>query len=184
MKNRFFPFLIFALLPCALPAQKKVAFAGNIQAGLLEGETGGAFQLSAAAGVKRGTWTTTLGAGMDYYYLRSIPVFLQVQKDFGKAKAPFVYAAGGYNFPWLRAQDKGWSIGETKGGFYGDAGIGYRLPVSKTSSLQFSVGYSVKNMTTTNTDWFVISIYPPPPQVLYEQHQTLRRISIKTGLWF
>jgi hypothetical protein len=184
MLTKNFSFLLLVLLPLALLAQKKTSFTGTVQAGFLAGAQGEAMQVSTAAGLRKDTWTAAVGTGLDYYYLRSIPVFLQLQKSFGNAKAPFVYAAGGYNIPWLRAVDKGWHIGEPKGGFYGDAGIGYQLPVLKNSALQFSVGYSVKNLTTTDTDLVIIAIYPPPPLVLYQEKHTLRRISIKTALWF
>lgn len=175
-------FLGFA--PAVSLAQKKFSPVGGVQAGLLEGEQGGALQLKALGGVKKGTWTAAAGAGLDYYYLRSIPVFLHLQKDFSKSKAPFVYAAGGYNIPWLKPSQKGWNLGESTGGFYGDAGIGYRLPVMKSSALEFSLGYSVKSLTTSRYKDVYITIYPPPPMVLYKQEHTLRRVSIKTGLWF
>lgn len=180
--------MIFLLLLLGLQTmgqQKRFTYNGSVQAGLLEGEEGSAFQLQAINGVAYKTWSAGVGVGLDYYHSRSIPLFLALQKRFGAAqKAPFVYVNGGYNFPWLNATERGWSYDDAKGGLYADAGIGYQVPVLKKSLLFFSAGYSKKNYSTENVYPIAIDIYPQPWPQTYRMDFGLRRLSIKTGLRF
>jgi hypothetical protein len=184
MKSFFFiPFIILAF---AATAQKKgLSYQGSVQGGLLEGEIGSAFQLSTINGVQYKTWSAGLGAGIDYYQTRSIPVFLSMRKAFGSGtKAPFVYANGGYHFPWLKQSDKTWYTLEADGGLYYDAGIGYQLPVFKKSALFFTAGFSQKNMRRKEHDGVWIAIWPAPPPQIRTIEQNLRRLSIQTGIRF
>ena len=126
----FFSITLFIFCLQATAQKNSYRFQSNMQFGLLEGEQGSAFQLQTINGVQHKTWFAGLGVGLDYYHTRSIPLFLNVRKEIFKGeKTPFVYASGGYHFPWLRAEDKDWYITETKGGLYFDAGIGYQVPV-------------------------------------------------------
>lgn len=180
--------LIIVCLTLVLLAQaqkKRIQFQSMVQVGLLEGEVGSALQLQTINGIKYKTLSAGIGAGLDYYHTRSIPLFLDIRKAFGSnKKAPFIYVSGGYNFPWLRKAEKLWLVANTKEGMYYDAGVGYQLPVLKGSALFFSAGYSVKKFSTTNFDGVVIAIYPSPPLTYYENRYSLPRISVKTGLRF
>ncbi len=178
--------IIFSAIVFLADAQKKVMkFQSLIQAGLLEGEQGSALQLQMVLGVKYKTWSAGGGAGLDYYYGRSIPLFIDVRKSFsGNANTPFLYADGGYNFSWLREKDKIGFESDSKGGLYLDAGIGYELPAFKTQKLFFSVGFSQKNFTKTYNSMPYLSIWPPPPQAYRTNEYVARRLSIKTGLRF
>jgi hypothetical protein len=177
---------IFSFL-VSFAQQKKFSFSGAVEAGLLEGEQGSAFQLGAMAGIRKNTWAFSLGSGLDYYSVRSIPVYLDVQKNiFNKAKTPFVYVSGGYHFLWLAETFDDWSWRhdwEKKGGFYYKAGIGYQLPALKNSSLYFSAGYSEKEHSENYTSTFPCLIGPCPE---YKEtiSNRLRRLSITTGLRF
>lgn len=184
MKKWMNLFLLLAGLQAA--AQPKTfLYDGRVQAGLLEGEAGSAFQLQTVQGVQWRTWSAGVGAGLDYYHARSFPLFLELRKLLDKGKqAAFVYADGGYNFPWLTPAQKEWSVATTSGGLYADAGIGYQIPVLKKSLLFFAAGYSQKNYSTRNVYPVMIDIYPPPPPSTYKMEYQLRRLSIKTGLRF
>lgn len=52
-----------------------VGFSTTIQAGLLEGEDGSAFGLKTFGSVQRKGGSAGIGVGLDYYNIRSIPVF-------------------------------------------------------------------------------------------------------------
>lgn len=191
MKNRFSLVLLFLLVAAVGSAQtgSKFSLQGSAYVGLLEGKPGGDFQLGATGGVKKGTWTASIGTGIDYYQLRSVPLYLQVQKNLvSGTKAPFVYASGGYNLAWLRIIEKEWSYmgnGNAKGGLFADAGIGYELPVLKNSALQFSAGFSMKKMSVEEYPYdVIIAIYPMPPVSPAFTDYTFRRISMKVGLRF
>lgn len=167
-------------------AQKSgFVFQSTVQGGLLEGSMGGAFQLQSINGIRYKTWTAGAGAGLDYYHTRSIPVFLHVRKAFGTGtQTPFLYASGGYHFPWLKDDDKSGGFTEADGGLYYDAGIGYQLPVLKKSALFFSIGYSQKSFSREEMDGAVIAIWPMPAPRTRLHEFDLRRLSIQTGLRF
>jgi len=180
-----FPLLLL-LLALQVSAQKKfVSYDGSIRGGLLEGESGSAFQLQTVNGIRYKTWSVGFGAGLDYYVARSLPVFLELRKSFGASqKAPFLYAAGGYNFPWLKQSEKEWGYVKADGGLYADAGIGYQIPVLKKSLLYFTLGYAQKAYAMYQSAPVWIDIYPSPPSPTYKMDFTFRRLSVKTGLRF
>ncbi|HET7897958.1 MAG TPA: hypothetical protein VFL47_09820 [Flavisolibacter sp.] len=181
----FFPLLLLLFTLQAGAQKNTIAYDGSIRGGLLEGDNGSAFQLQTVNGIRYKTWSAGIGAGLDYYFARSLPVFLELRKSFGSSlKAPFVYAGGGYNFPWLKEEEKEWGFVEANGGLYADAGIGYQIPVLKKSLLFFSLGYSQKAYERLQSPPVWIDIYPSPPMPTYTYQYNLRRISIKTGLRF
>jgi hypothetical protein len=75
--------------------------------------------------------------------------FLDLRKDiFNKPLTPFIYADGGYHFPWIKDEDKNRRfIIDAKGGLYYDIGIGYELSLMKNKNLLFSAGYSYKSFS-------------------------------------
>ena len=72
---------ILCLSSVSFAQQKRIAFEGAVQAGLLEGEKGSAVQFGAMAGIKKNTWTASVGSGLDYYGIRSIPLYANLQKN-------------------------------------------------------------------------------------------------------
>ena len=113
--------------------------------GMLEGEAGTTFQLQAIQGVRMGKWFAGVGVGLDYYHIRSIPLFLDIRREFfNKKNAPFIYADGGIHFPWARDIDKpSYEKAEFANGFYYDVGLGFRIGNRKRGFL-ISGGYSYK----------------------------------------
>jgi hypothetical protein len=185
MTRNLFKLLLLCIGLPAAAQTKNFTYDGSVAAGLLEGESGSAFQLQTINGVAYKTWSAGVGAGLDYYHSRSIPLFLAVRKSFGTSvKAPFLYAHGGYNFPWLRNVEKEWGYANAIGGLYADAGIGYQVPVLKKSALYFSAGYSQKNYSVEYAYPVYIDIYPAPPSATYKTDNRLRRLSIRMGLRF
>ncbi|RYZ58314.1 MAG: hypothetical protein EOO14_09890 [Chitinophagaceae bacterium] len=165
--------------------EKSPLFQSTVQLGLLEGENGSAFQLQTVHGFNLKTWFAGVGTGLDYYHTRTIPLFVSLRKSFSHGvKTPFVYFNGGYHFPWLRQQDKLWAETKASGGLYYDAGIGYQLPVMKTSALFFTAGFSQKNFQTSTDYNYYIDIWPQPAPQRTVHDYSLRRLSIQTGLRF
>ena len=192
MKAKLFLFAAaLATASVALAQKAKITLHTSVQAGLLEGERGGALQLQSVQSLNYKTWSAGIGTGLDFYHTRSVPVFLAVRKTVTKnAEAPFVYIDGGYNFPWLTATDKEAFISNAKGGFYYDAGIGYQFPVMKKNQFFFSAGISGKQFTTEQETWIYIDYIWPgpssqvPPKVVSLYRYRLQRLSIKAGLRF
>jgi len=176
--------LVFAI---GVQAQKaKPQFTSLVQGGLLEGEQGSAFQLKAINGVKYKNWIGGIGVALDYYQSRSVPLFLAVRHFFEPTtKGVFLYADGGYNFPWQTAEQKSWDYQEASGGFYGDGGLGYQFPLRNKSFLFLSAGYSQKAYSGKYAYATVLDIYPSPyPTQTYKIDYTLRRVSLQLGLRF
>lgn len=176
--------LFFLLFSLSLSAQKsKPHFTTLLQGGLLEGERGSAFQVKAINGIAYRTWTGGLGVGLDYYHTRTVPVFLDVRKSFGKSlKAPFVYASGGVSFPWVKTAEA--SNLKHNAGLYMDAGMGYQFLLRSKSFLFFSAGYSQKEHTQRYYSPTPIDYYPWPSQSTYKMEYSLRRLSVQAGLRF
>src|SRR6185295_18507230 len=107
----------FVFLGICASAQKKASFSSRNYVGLLEGEHGSSLQLQTINGVQFSGWFVGLGAGIDWYYRRSIPVFTSVDKDFLKKGKRSFYLSGnvGINLPWQTDDyHNEWGYNETK----------------------------------------------------------------------
>jgi len=167
--------------------EKHIRYHSINQVGVLAGSSEAALQLQTINGIKCKTWFAGLGVGLDYYYARSVPVFLDVRKNiFNKGITPFIYADGGYNFPWSSKKDDDKVLWEekTNGGLYYELGIGYKTPVSKKMQLLFSAGYSYKNLSKTVNVMPWLSMRPAPSEAYEKYEYSLRRMAIKAGLSF
>ncbi len=115
--------------------------------GLLEGETGSAFQLQTINGAQYKSWFAGVGLGLDFYRIRSIPLFADIRKEFGKGNNKlFVYADMGVNFSWATDLQKTSYVQNDKfsNGFYSDLGLGYKVAAGKKNAVVLSLGYSYK----------------------------------------
>ena len=161
----------------------KIKFQSDLQLGMLVGQSGHNFQIQSVNGIRINTFSIGLGAGIDFYGVRSIPLFLDFKKDlFDKRETPFFYFSGGRHFPWNEAYEEEWNKYEPKAGWYYDAGIGYTIPLKKQSIL-FSAGYSFKSFDETviyNT-W---CLWGDCPERFESNSYQLRRISLRAGIRF
>lgn len=157
------------------------------EVGILEGENGTSFQLQSIVDVQYRRWFTGIGAGIDYYTFRTIPVFLDVRRNLmNKNKTPFIYADAGINFPWLKKEEKASYNSEFKNGWYYDIGLGYNVSFKNSGALLISAGFSQKNFTEKRPAPVFIDILPNPYPYDYSSklNYSLRRISIKMGWIF
>jgi hypothetical protein len=192
MRN-YAPLLLFFLLTVAgnhiMAQQKKsapLAFHSINSIGLHEGEAGSALLLQTLNGVQYRSWFAGLGAGIDYYRFRGVPVFLDIRKYFGAASNHFfVYGDLGMHAHWLTDQQKKagftteWNL---KNGLYTDAGLGYSIKLGSRQALLLSAGYSRKTIRGTQTDYTPIA-YDGPPAVT-QLHFNMNRLAIKAGIQF
>ena len=153
--------------------------------GLLEGQAGSAFQLQTVNGARYFSWFAGIGVGLDNYRLRTIPIFLDVRKEFGNSSNKFfVYADAGISFSWIPDNEKmPYTQEHFSNGFYDDFGFGYKAALGKKNALQVSLGYSYKNLTDTYTYGYYNVDPPtgnPPEKISYY----LNRLSIKLGWSF
>lgn len=162
------------------------SFQSNNQIGLLEGKTGSAFQLQTINGIRYKTWFAGVGAGLDYYHRRSIPLFVDIRKDILKnKKTPFLYADGGVNFSWGKEDGEGtWHVEYGNGHFY-EAGLGYKFGLKNNMALFFSAGYSYKSSVEKRYGVTYCPFLGPCVEGLIERFDySLNRLSLKAGFSF
>lgn len=169
------------------PAKKgcSCSFSSINQIGVLNGSKGAYFQIQTINGIKYKTWFAGVGAGIDFYTRGGFPVFLDVRKDiFEKQSTPFLYADAGIHLVPDRIEKVSqWYQNTYSNGFYGDAGIGYKLAIRARSRLLVSSGYSYKNINRRYEYLDACST-----SRCYENYYTyksyLHRFSLKVGLQF
>jgi hypothetical protein len=160
------------------------AFSAINQLGLLEGSKGSAFQLQTINGIRYKTWFAGIGAGLEYYHIRGIPVFLDIRKNIlAKANTPFVYADGGIHYTWERDKDKsGYGKTEFNNGLYYDLGLGYKVRIKNDQAFLLSVGYSFKDVVETRMYEGYCPFFPPCVAARTEAYKyKLNRLSLKLG---
>ena len=183
-------FIFAVCLSVMVSAQQKTATGGwqfhsinNI--GLLEGQTGSAFQLQSINGMQYRSWYAGVGLGLDFYRYRTIPLFLDIRKEFGSGiNKLFAYADGGVNFCWLTDNQKSMYLTDDhyEAGFYTDLGLGYKIGLGKTNHLLLSIGYSLKKLKESYQSYHV---YPPDYTLNKEQLiYNLNRLTLKIGWEF
>jgi hypothetical protein len=160
----------------------KPTFKAIVNGGLILGANTPAVQLQAITGMQYKNWFAGIGGGLDYYYLRSVPLFVEVRKTFSNPYALFVYAGAGWNLPWVTRDQKAgpWYTSRFKKGWYYDAGIGWQASIGKRHAVLLSAGYSGKNFEELQKP------LSTPPVVNEDDYTTrlsysLRRLSLKIG---
>ena len=168
------------------PVSNKPAFRSSFAVALINGSASTSFNVQTVHGILLNRSFMGLGAGIDYYHFRSVPVFLELRQEFGKGKKHFlVYADGGYNIDWLTDKTKefGWQRQPVyKGGWYYDCGVGYRI-LLKENALVLTTGYTYKEVqkieTFTNCS-FGSLCFDETERFLY----SMSRISVRAAFQF
>ena len=182
--------VLTALIAVPIAAQQTgsnitIHFSSINNIGSLKGESGAALQLETVNGVEKQSWFAGLGIGLDYYRFRSIPLFIQLRKEFGKKDSKvFVYGDGGINFAWALANEKMRYVinDEVKNGLFAETGFGYKFSFNAHSALLITAAFSFKKIVETNQ---VFQGYGPrlfSDQSRYDY--ALNRIAIKVGWEF
>jgi hypothetical protein len=185
MRKYYLPVLLCCLLACAAFAQEKLQYSSMNYAGLLEGDNGSAFQLQTVQGIKYHQWFTGIGTGLDYYYLRSVPLFLSLNRNlFNKPRTPYVSLDGGINFAWERRERSRWNdfiSSDFSPAFYWGAGLGYKVGLrNKKDELLLNIGYTFKQLKEEQ-EKPVFCINPPCPPNVERYNYKLNRLSVRLG---
>lgn len=163
------------------------------QVGLLNGDHAVSAQVVLSGGMKTRTWSYGIGAGVDYYKIRSAPLFIELKKDFGRKETPlFAYLQLGANIAWPLSSDyrenmySSW-FGNTstrfQGGMYQEFGIGYTGWYTKKKGVWISLGYSTKTMAEFY-DKVIYPDFPPYDRVTKTERKlayTFNRLVLKIG---
>ena len=149
--KKLFPVLFFTLcIYQSLPAQHKLALHSINLVGLQNGSSGSSLSLQSIASVSVKHSFAGIGAGLDLYKLRSIPLFVDLRQELGgKKRNLFLYGDVGYNLPWLTDEQKNlqqqFNNDNMKASLYYDAGFGYQIRFQR-DILLLSAGYSYKEL--------------------------------------
>ena len=173
-------------------AQPKLGFSSQNYTGLLTGEHGSKYQLQTIDGFRYKSWFAGVGVGLDWYYQRSIPLFVSLNKEFLKSdkRTFFASADGGINYPWGNDNlqvEWGYHVAKLLNGPYWGVGFGYKVGFGKKNdAILLHIGYSYKYSGETTelnatTGYLVLTPYDKPTN---RYDYRLRRLSLKLGYQF
>lgn len=169
--------LLFCALACITfaNAQNKVKFSSINQFGVLGNQSATTATAQTVNGVCYKGWFAGAGVGLDFHQYFTVPVFLDVRKEFGQQNyKPFVYLDGGVDI----YSDEKDGLYDYKNGGYFDGGLGYAFYFHKRQAVLLSVGYCYKGFKKENsykvTDREFVDTY----------RYNYNRLSFKVGLRF
>jgi hypothetical protein len=167
-------FFAFACITLA-HAQDKVKFSSINQVGVLGNQSTTTITAQTVNGACYKSWFAGAGAGLDFHQYFTVPVFLDIRKEFGKRdQKPFVYVDGGVS---IYSDDRD-GLYDYKNGGYFDGGVGYAFYFHKRQAVLFSVGYTYKSFEKENIVKTGLGDYVDK----YEYN--FNRLSFKVGLRF
>ncbi|MES2649014.1 MAG: hypothetical protein V4717_19200 [Bacteroidota bacterium] len=126
---------------------KHIQFTSYTTAGILAGESPVAFSVQTVNGVSYNKWFLGAGFGLDDYYMKTLPLFASVRKNFELKKCRvFLYADAGTHF--LVNPDnheEGLYSYNTNGKWYLEGGAGLKVGSGKKGFI-LTVGNQYKNI--------------------------------------
>lgn len=177
--------MIFCVSVYFASAQKALNFSSQNYVGLLEGDNGSALNLQSINGFNYKSWFTGIGAGIDYYRIRSVPIFLSINKNIAiKRNVFYITADGGLNFPWLKENEVTWNVSNFKEGIIAGTGVGYKISLNESKqAILLNAGYSFKRL---NEKREIISpcLTPPCPVDIEKTRYDFNRLLIRAGFEF
>jgi hypothetical protein len=166
--------------------------------GLVSGEEGNYGQGFTINGVSKGPWFMGIGAGLDFYRYRTVPIFLSLEREFmepGQNGGWFVRLDGGVNVPWQSERSWYYPSGASSSGHYltapywdGMAGYKFFMNARHKQALLLSAGYSFKEVQDkrVETNYCPIAAFcntnPDLNTVRYNYNN--RRFSLQIGYQF
>lgn len=169
--------LLFCAFACITfaNAQNKVKFSSINQVGVLGNQSTTTITAQTVNGACYKGWFAGGGVGVDFHEYFTVPVFLDLRKEFGQGnQKPFVYADGGVS---IYSDDRD-GLYEYKNGGYFDGGLGYAFYFHKRQAVLFSVGYSYKSFEKRR------SYGEPWNDYVDIYHYNFNRLSFKVGMRF
>ncbi len=142
---------------------QKIDFYLAPEIGLLSSKTDVAKTIGLTAGLSHNQWIYGIGASLDYYKFRSLPLFAEVKRMFGNnLNTPFVYMRAGQNIDLvldrqhLHPQYWNWGVPisdcDFSNGLFYEAGAGMAFKNKKGKGTFLSIGYSRKTLSENWTE--------------------------------
>jgi len=165
----------------------KKYFSSQISSGIVEGEQGTSFHIDLLNGIRYKTWLGGIGTGLDYYYYRSIPVYLSGIKYLSPNNHSFfVQGDAGMNFAWVEDRRiNAWNevSHEFKPGIYWNGIVGFATGLDRKNSFSFGLGYSQKSLKEIRE--MSVMCFSPPCESTYETYKyNLKRLTLRLGWQF
>jgi len=166
--------------------REKKIFSSQISTGIVEGEQNTNFHVEILNGIRYKTWFGGIGAGLDYYYYRSIPVYLSGIKYLSpRNHSFFIQGDVGMNFVWEDERITNWNeVGhEYKPGLYWNGILGFATGLDRKNAFSFGLGYSYKSFKEIKE--IVVQCFNPPCENTFETYQyNLKRLTLRLGWQF
>ena len=174
--------LMFAV---AVHAQK-LPYGASLESALLKGNSQNSNAFLFTNGLSYKSWTAGVGAGIDNYVYRSLPLFIDIKKSFGHHPIqPFINASAGMNINEAKTSQKfqydGYPSVNYKNGFYAKAMAGISLPVYKRLRIFVDAGYSYK---TTRVDYTTYIYSPDAMEITNTDIYHFHRWNLSVGFLF
>lgn len=169
--------------------QAKYKFHSENYLGVLEGNEPSAFQIQSINGFRRGTWFAGIGTGIDYYFYRTVPLFLSLSKYLTRKERSFFFSVdGGTNFVWDKSTGSAYNEYRNNGAFtpslYFGGSAGYRISLkNKRDAVLLNIGYSAKYIEES-IKTFSPCLVPPCPEYNEKYKYNFSRVSLKVGWMF
>lgn len=178
--------LILLLFPFSVYSQQSACscrFQGILSAGIAAGESTAKPVFQFSGGLATNKFFAGAGFGLDFYRFHSVPIYADMRMNLGKMKGGFVYTQTGYNIPFDYKGTQAWAsdfrtTDKSTGGFYLDAGIGYRVQLKSWHRLLFSAGFSHKRINNI-VGYTYPCLLPPCTEDIYRYRYNLGRIITK-----
>ncbi len=193
MKKICLLFLVFSCIQTSAQSIKKRTSYLKPQLGILNGNQDNSFQFQLLGGIVSKNWQVGMGAGLDYYKVRSVPLFADIRRYFGGDNKVFAFVNAGCNIPW--ALDKQYKTSFIVGGgtekskfemgWYTDLGVGYDIRLGANRNLSLSLGYSMKTVSERYNESIWVWGNTLPFITERKLDYTFQRLSFKAGfdLW-
>jgi len=157
--------------------------------GALTGDLDAAISFNTTNGLQRGAWFAGIGTGVDYYYIRTVPLYLSLTRFLTtKLKSVYFTIDGGVNFVWDKSTANVYNFQNNDGDFapslYYGAFAGYKLGINKKSgSVLMSVGYSAKQINE-RYESAAPCFNPPCPEYNQKFEYDFKRFTFRLGWMF
>ncbi|HEX6846877.1 MAG TPA: hypothetical protein VF144_07860 [Chitinophagaceae bacterium] len=189
-KPLLFVLLSFVAIINEIQAQEKKGvkkyFSSQISTGILEGEQNTSFHVELLNGVHYKTWFAGIGTGLDYYYYRTLPVYLSGIKYLSpKNHSFFVQGDVGMNFVWEDERITAWNevSHQFKPGLYWNGIVGFATGLDRKNAFSFGVGYSYKSFEEIKE--IAVWCFNPPCESSFERYKyNLNRLTLRLGWQF
>ena len=178
--------VLLLFLPSLAIAQKKqvtnkAKFQSSLGASILIGYSEPSWNLQLVNGIRINNWFAGIGAGIDNYRYRTVPLFLSARKEGLFKRKLFAYLDAGVSIPAVKDQDLPFNQDDKfYAGFYSETGIGWKIPAGKKTSLRLSAGYSVRTFREKVHSPSFSSFWPDPGNVS-ENKYTFQLLTIRAA---